>query len=192
MVASAFCRRGLARVVVRGDRAYAERAMLLKPRPFLELVLQVALRECPQPQPEQRLRASMAQLYFGSRAQHYEVWLRANAGLVEVGLHFEGPREENLRRLGLLADVMPLIGAALGPAAEIEEWTESWTRIHETQPLRPLDEAFAAALGHRIAAYVATLQPLIAPLGEMPPRPRHEHGEGHRWHGRRRGAAIRG
>ena len=164
--------------------------MALKSRRFLELVVEAALAALESGQPEQRLRASLAQLYFGERDQHYEVWLRPTAGLVELGLHFEGPHEENLRRVAAVAEAMPLVAPALGPSVELEEWTESWTRVHETLPLQPLDEAFAAELGARLAAYVRVLEPVVAPLGPMPRRERHahQHQGGGRWHGRRRAA----
>ncbi len=166
-------------------------AMALRSRRFLELVTEAATADLGGETPELRQRASMAQLYFGDRNQHYEVWLRPAAGLVELGLHFEGPQEENRRRVAVVAEAMPLVSPALGPAVEVEEWTESWTRVHETLPLLPLDERFAAALGARLALYVSVLEPVVRPLGPMPAPPRHEHTGRSRWRGRRRTVAAK-
>jgi hypothetical protein len=165
-------------------------SMALKSRAFLEMVLDTADAALEGARPERRVRASLAQIYFEDRHQHYEVWLRSQAGLVELGLHFEGPREENLRRVAAVADAMPLVAPALGPAVELEEWTESWTRVHETCPLMPLDEGFAAELGERLAVYVRALEPVVRPLGPMPAPVRHTH-EHRRWRGRRGGPRPR-
>lgn len=158
--------------------------MPLKSRQFLELVVDTAVSVLSD-KPNVRVRASLAQLYFEAPDQHYEVWLRRNAGLLELGLHFEGPREENLARLAAVADAMPAIVEGLGADLEIEEWTETWTRLHEVRPLVTLDEAFAREVGDRLAAYVTTLEPVIRPLGPMP-RPERGERTG-RWHGRRGG-----
>ncbi len=140
--------------------------MALKSRPFLESAARV-LAERIENRAQVRVRPSMLQVWFDDPRQHYEIWLRPNAGLIELGLHFEGVREDNLRRIAAVADAMPLVLGALGPAVEVEEWTESWTRVHESVPLLPLDEAFALELGNRLAAYVEALEPIVRPLGPM-------------------------
>lgn len=142
--------------------------MILKTRAFLELVSQHTLASLRQEAPQLRLRSSMLQVYFGSPYQHYEVWLRQKDALIEIGLHFEGDHEENLRRLSLLANVMPEIVTKLGVNVDIEEWTASWTRLHEVRPLPVLDEESAAEIGRRLASYIRVLQPLVGPLGQMP------------------------
>src|SRR6266550_8859601 len=141
--------------------------MPFKPREFLALVVDTAIALQPD-KPNVRVRASLAQLSFEAPDQHYEVWLRQKAGLLELGLHFEGPREENLRRLAVVADAMPEILDSLGDAPELEEWTESWTRLHEVHPIEILDDTFAHQIGARLAAYVTTLEPILRPLGPMP------------------------
>jgi hypothetical protein len=160
--------------------------MPLKPREFLTLVVDTAIALQPE-KPNVRVRASLAQLSYDAPDQHYEVWLRQRAGLLELGLHFEGPREENLRRLAVVADAMPEILESLGDGPELEEWTESWTRLHEVHPMETLDETFAREIGERLAAYVTTLQPILRPLGPMPRPVRGEHTG--RWRGRRHGTA---
>ena len=141
---------------------------MLKSRQFLELVAETAISAFGDDKPQVRSRSTLVQLYFESPAQHYEVWLRQRSSLLELGLHFEGPREENLKRLAVLAEVMPDVIARLGPEVEIEEWTENWTRLHEARPLPALDESTALDTGIRLAHYMTVLQPLVSALGPMP------------------------
>ena len=135
--------------------------------------------------PQTRLRSSLVQLYYESQAQHYEVWLRSSAGLLELGLHFEGPVEENRRRIDCLIESMPEIVGGLGPQVDLEEWTATWSRLHEVQPLPTFDEASALELGQRVAAYVTILEPIVRPLGPMPAAPPASHSDG-KWRHRRR------
>jgi hypothetical protein len=154
--------------------------MPLKTRPFLDLAKDAALEALGSLRPEARVRSSMVQLFFDEPRQHYELWLRLRDGLVELGLHFEGEREDSLARIAVVADAMPLVLDGLGPEVEVEEWTERWTRVHETGPLLPLEEGYARDLGRRLAAYVETLQPIVGALGPMAPAPPRAAGRG-RW-----------
>ncbi len=150
----------------------------------MELAKEAALASLAGDPPQVRLRASMLQLFFEDSRQHYELWLRTQVRLVEMGLHFEGVRDDNLRRIAAVAEAMPLVAGELGPDVEVEEWTESWTRVHETVPLRALDEAFASQLGLRLARYIEVLEPIVRPLGSLlPPVPRKDGG---RWRNRGR------
>lgn len=138
-------------------------------RAFLELVAETASAVLSGMDPEVRTTASLLQVYFGNPSQHYEVWLRRQVGRLEIGLHFEGPRDENQRRMMRLAEAMPEIVAELGPQVDLEQWTESWTRLHETHPLALLYEGQAEQVGKRLARYVQVLEPIVSPLGPMPP-----------------------
>ena len=166
-------------------------AMPLRPRQFLELVIDTALAGLEE-KPNVRLRGALAQVYFEDPHQHYEVWLRRQVGLLELGLHFEGPREENLRRLAAVADAMPEVLGGLGGDPEVEEWTETWTRLHEVLPCEALEADFGREVGTRLAAYIQVLEPIVRPLGPMPAPVRGEleggRGRG-RWNRRRRGGA---
>ncbi len=159
--------------------------MELKPRQFLELVAETASGALDGEKPQIRLRSSLVQLYFESQSQHYEVWLRRPVGLLELGLHFEGPLEENLRRIDCLIESMPEIVGALGPQVDLEEWTATWSRLHEVQPMPSFDDASAIELGHRVATYVKVLEPIIRPLGPMPPAPPVDRSGG-KWRHRRK------
>ncbi|MFQ5860260.1 MAG: hypothetical protein ACE5IG_01760, partial [Dehalococcoidia bacterium] len=86
----------------------------------------------------------LIKLHYGpSWYIHYEVWIqprpsRASGqglGIVEVGLHFEADPETNARCLAWLSQHFEVIRRALGPRAEPEQWTSSWTRLHESVPL---------------------------------------------------------
>jgi len=145
----------------------------LKSRDFLELVKEAAMATLADAPPDFHLRGSLLQLFYESPHQHYEVWPRPQAGLLELGLHFEGERDDNYRRIAVMTERMPEIAEALGPSVEAEEWTERWTRVHESLPLRPLDEDFAIEVGARLAAFVEALEPLVRPMGPiLAPAPR--------------------
>lgn len=158
----------------------------MKNREFLELVRDVALGALSAELPECRLRSSLLQIYFGDPRQHYEVWVRPRTGLIELGLHFEGEREDNLGRIAAVADSMPAVVAGLGPDVEVEEWTERWTRVHETVAARELTDDLAVELGRRLSSYIEVLEPVVGPLGPMRPAPPRHPGPRSRGSRRRR------
>jgi hypothetical protein len=109
-----------------------------------------------------RIRFSMLQVYFGSPAVHYEVWVQRKFRRIEIGLHFEDEREANERWASALGERVLEIQAALGPEIELEEWTASWIRLHETRPLAgELSEALAADIAGRLAAFISVLEPML-------------------------------
>lgn len=105
--------------------------------------------------------ASLVKLHYGDRRVHYEVWVQQKRSIVEVGLHFEGEPQHNARALEALSLRYAEIASALGPDVEPEQWTESWTRIHMTLPIAPLEPPFAAHVAERLAALIRTLEPMI-------------------------------
>ena len=68
-----------------------------------------------------RIRFAFLQVYFDHPSLHYEVWPQKKTGRIEIGLHFEGEGETNYRWAAVLAERMPEVQAALGPAMELEE-----------------------------------------------------------------------
>jgi len=157
--------------------------MLVQER--LEPLLPPALRSF-----QARVRFTLLQVYFDQPSLHYEVWPQKKTGRIEVGLHFEGEGETNYRWAAVLAERMPQVQAALGPAMELEEWTPAWTRLHHTLPMGPLDEAEANEAAERLAALVRTMEPILeecrpllgrAPAPTLRPAPR-----GRPWHARGR------
>jgi hypothetical protein len=120
---------------------------------------------------EWRVRSSLLQVYFGAPAVHYEVWVQRKTGTIEIGLHFEGEREENYRWAETLASRALEIQAQLGPGVELEEWTQKWTRLHESRPFagggdwrpsRDLTEELAEEVAERLARFIEVLEPIIA------------------------------
>jgi len=117
-----------------------------------------------------RIRSSWFQAHYHSPKVHYEVWLTRKTARIEIGLHFEGPREFSYCWLGLMAEHTPEIMDGLGPEFEFEEWTPSWTRIHQTVPYDPLSEHLADEVARRLARIITVLQPIVElEVGNVPP-----------------------
>jgi hypothetical protein len=109
-----------------------------------------------------RLRMSMVQLYHGDPRIHYEVWLQRKTGRIEIGLHFEGERDDSYRWARRLSERVIEIQSQLGPGVELEEWTRSWTRLHQTVPIAHLDDALAEAVAARLARLIEVMEPILA------------------------------
>src|SRR3989442_8912958 len=112
---------------------------------FMSLVEQRTLALVPEAlsQCTSRIRSVWLQVHFHSPKVHYEVWLTRKTGRIEIGLHFEGPQEFSYRWAERFAEHMPEVQAHCGPQLELEEWTASWARLHETIPYDPPTEALA-------------------------------------------------
>ena len=108
-----------------------------------------------------RVRFVWFQVHFHSPKVHYEVWLARKTERIEIGLHFEGPREFSYRWAELFAGHMEEIQANLGPEFELEEWTASWARLHTTVPYDPPTETLAEELAQRFARLISVCQPII-------------------------------
>ncbi|MBM3943253.1 MAG: hypothetical protein FJ316_10090 [SAR202 cluster bacterium] len=106
-------------------------------------------------------RGSLIQFHFGDPHIHYEVWIQRRRQLLEVGLHFEGGQASNLRWLEALSTLWPALIPILGPETELEQWTASWTRVHQHIPLAPLDEDFLLEVSTRMSRLMRALQPLV-------------------------------
>jgi hypothetical protein len=132
------------------------RDFLMLVRERLESLLPAELRSF-----QARIRFNLLQVYYGRPSLHYEVWPQRKSGRIEIGLHFEGEREENYGWAAVLAERMPEVQAALGPSLELEEWTPTWTRLHHTVPLGPLTEDLAGEVAQRMAALIQTTQPTL-------------------------------
>lgn len=111
-----------------------------------------------------RVRFVWFQVHFHSPKVHYEVWLARKIERIEIGLHFEGPRDFSYRWAELFAEHMPEVQAQLGPQWELEEWTSSWARLHETIPYDPPSDILADEIAHRFAALINVCQPIVERL----------------------------
>ncbi|HSP54914.1 MAG TPA: hypothetical protein VLS25_04935 [Dehalococcoidia bacterium] len=117
-----------------------------------------------------RIRSAWFQAHYHSPKVHYEVWLTRKTARIEIGLHFEGPRDFSYRWLELMASHTPEIMDGIGPEFEFEEWTPSWTRIHQTIPYDPLSEPLAEEIARRLARLITVLQPIVeAERENIPP-----------------------
>jgi hypothetical protein len=103
----------------------------------------------------------MAQLWFGNKQLHYEAWIRARLGVVELGLHFEADPLTNARLFAAFRSRERSVRRALGGATRVETWDKGWARLWEPIALFPLDVPFQLRLASRLAAYISTLEPIL-------------------------------
>ena len=108
-----------------------------------------------------RQRFGYLQYYRGSPDVHYEVWAQRKTSRVEVGLHFEGERERNYEAAEALAMRAPDVQASVGPDYELEEWTQSWTRLHRSLDAPALTPELADEAATRVVALMRGLEPII-------------------------------
>lgn len=126
---------------------------------------------------ETRQTMNLLKLHYGANYRvHYEAWISAERGWLELGLHFEDGPASTERLLAHFDRHILEIKHELGPEAELERWTQSWGHLFELHPLEPLTPAFAARIGTRLARYITLLQPLLdeayaAGLVPTTPRP---------------------
>jgi hypothetical protein len=135
----------------------------LRVREFMPLVLERATELIPAELRgfQSRIRFTWLWMHYWTPKVHYEVWLTRKTNRIEIGLHFEGEREFSYRWAEVMAARMPEIMAGLGPDLELEEWTPSWTRIHQTVPYDPLTPSLADELARRLAEMITVLQPIV-------------------------------
>jgi hypothetical protein len=108
-----------------------------------------------------RVRFVWFQVHFHSPRVHYEVCLTRKTERIEIGLHFEGPHDFSYRWAELIAPHMAEIQAGFGAPLELEEWTSSWARLHETIPYDPPSPALAGEIASRLARLIAVCQPIV-------------------------------
>jgi hypothetical protein len=141
-----------------------------------------------------RVRSVWLQLHYHTPKVHYEVWLTRKTNRIEIGLHFEGTREFSYLWADLMSAHAPEILGQLGPSVEFEEWTPSWTRIHQSIPYDPLSDSLADEVAQRLAEMITVLQPIVeAERENVPPeleRAREPATRG-RWSGKGRSARAR-
>lgn len=130
---------------------------------FLQRVVKTARAELPPRWRgfDARAHFTFAQISYGKRSVHYEVWVRGAAHLLEIGLHFESDRATNAAWLDYFAARAFEIKAELGETVEIEQWTASWTRVHQVMPYEKLDESTAHAAAEHLAKMIVILQPML-------------------------------
>ena len=137
----------------------------MKIRDFLHLVYDALVKKLPKRYRDHswRVRFGYLQVYFGDPAVHYEAWVQRRAGRIELGLHFEGERDVNYRWAQALGARALEVQAQLGAEVELEEWTESWTRLHETRRFAgALPEELADEIAARLCRFIEVMEPILA------------------------------
>lgn len=108
-----------------------------------------------------RQRFGYVQYYRRTPGVHYEVWVQRKTARLEIGLHFEGEREDNYAAAELLALRAPDVQAAIGPEYELEEWTSKWTRLHRSFAAPSLTADLAADAARRTVALIRGIEPIL-------------------------------
>ncbi len=108
----------------------------------------------------ERYQGALVKIYYGDPAVHYEAWLRSN-GILEIGLHFEASKDTNDHLLRYFSERAIEVVGQLGPQVDIEQWTKSWGRVHQTVSFTSPDEKLLSVAIERMAAMIAVLQPML-------------------------------
>lgn len=131
---------------------------------FLNLVAQHTRAALPAPYRKFHIwkRYTLIQFYYAKRSIHYEVWVRgAPVRALEIGLHCEADAATNRAILAKLDARLFEIKHELGEGVEAEQWTNTWTRVHELTPYERLDETTARACASKVASMITVLQPML-------------------------------
>jgi hypothetical protein len=107
-----------------------------------------------------RGRGRLMKLHFERPEFHYEAWHHTGDGRLEIGLHFEGSRDENQEAFVFFRAQMVGIKSQL-PHAELEPWDRGWSRLYETLRAPQLDEDVLETAVGCMSGYIVTLQPLL-------------------------------
>lgn len=106
-------------------------------------------------------RGRLLKIWYGAEAAiHYEFWMHERTLQMEIGLHCEAEPELNEAIRRGLSFYLFDIKAALGAGVELELWDRGWTRLYETLPLYPLDEARVEEIARRLGEFVSVVQPI--------------------------------
>ena len=162
-------------------------------RDFFGDLLEAVRRSLPPERQEFEARQTMNLLkisYGANYRIHYEAWINAEKGLVELGLHFEDGPASTERLLRHFETCIFELKDLLGAQTELERWTQSWGHIFELHLVEPLTLSFAERLAARLALQIVVLQPILDEaydLGLAPRTPRpstfHERFRGRRGRG---------
>ncbi len=104
---------------------------------------------------------SIVKLSYKQPRIHYEVWVRGKERLIEVGLHFEADKTTNDALRAYFDERAPEVYFELGPRIEIEQWTNSWSRVHQVVPYNELDDELVEQLAEKLARMMTVLQPML-------------------------------
>ena len=117
-----------------------------------------------------RQAPSLLKVFYDNDRVHFEVWANGAQGVLGVGLHFEDGPVSTAAYLAYFDAQIVELKHALGPTLELERWTPSWGHLYEIHPLTRLDAPTVTHTARRLAALIATLQPLVAAAAIPPER----------------------
>ena len=141
----------------------------MKSREFLDILPEMVRQQLP---PElgdfqvTRTMSTLIKLHYDVPSVHYEVWIQRRRKEVEVGLHFEGDRDDNARHLERLRQRSAEIRSALGDEVALEEWDKGWARAHQTVTLEPLNDDFLIEVSFTVSGMMRTFELLVRTIGE--------------------------
>jgi hypothetical protein len=104
---------------------------------------------------------TLVKLSYAHPKIHYEVAVRGKERLLEIGLHCEDTKSLNDALLVFFESRAFEIHAELGERVEIEQWTNSWSRVHQVMPYTSLDEALVDQVANELARLIAVLEPMV-------------------------------
>lgn len=110
---------------------------------------------------EPRSFFTLVKLFYHNPRLHYEVWVRGQEHLIEVGLHFEADKATNDTLRQYFEARAFEIHAQLGPRVEVEQWTNSWSRVHEVVPYTTLNTELVEQIAKKLAKMITVLQPML-------------------------------
>jgi hypothetical protein len=106
-------------------------------------------------------RGSLIQLYEADPGVHYEVWVQARRNRIELGLHFEGAQRQNERLLAAFGAHMLALRNEVSSDLELEQWTESWCRVHSYIEYPQLSSKLACEVAQRLLQLMRRAEPIL-------------------------------
>lgn len=113
-----------------------------------------------------RTQFTLFKIFYTNPRTHYEVGVRGQERLIEIGLHFEDDQARNTELLVYFKERAFEIHAELGARVEVERWTNSWSRVHEVVPYQSLDEELVAKVAEKLTQMILLLEPMLRGFGK--------------------------
>ena len=76
-------------------------------------------------------------------------------------MHFEADKKKNDALLQYFDERAIEVHAELGSRVEIEQWTNSWSRVHKVLPYESLDTELVERVAAKLARMMTVLQPML-------------------------------
>ena len=119
-----------------------------------------------------RTQFTLVKIFYTRPRTHYEVAVRGQERLIEIGLHFEEEKKLNDELLAYFRARAFEIHAELGARVEVERWTQSWSRVHEVVPYQSLDAQLVETVAGKLTRMIAVLEPMLRERGKTGARAR--------------------